>query len=312
MSRGSLCRATTRRSSSRNGNNIGKQTAHSLLPVCPKALNSTPSTCSLIPAAMASTSAIPRATRPPTSSAAIAACRGHSVMHPMGWDAFGLPAEQHAKKTGTHPRTTTEKNIANFRRQLKMLGFSYDWDRELATTDVRLLPLDAVHLPGAVRHLVRRRAATGPADRRAAHPRGSCRGRARGGRPISRRASAGLPDRGPGQLVPGPGHGAGQRGGGGRRERARRASGGPPAVAAVDAADHRLCRPAGKRPRRARLAREHQAVAAELDRAKHGGGGRFLHRHVRRRRRPAVAARVSRLADGPRVGRFSRSSRTSR
>ena len=62
--------------------------------------------------------------------------QGTSVMHPMGWDAFGLPAEQHAKKTGTHPRATTEKNIDNFRRQLKMLGFSYDWDRELATTDV--------------------------------------------------------------------------------------------------------------------------------------------------------------------------------
>ena len=62
--------------------------------------------------------------------------RGYSVMHPMGWDAFGLPAEQHAKKTGSHPRATTEKNIANFRRQLKMLGFSYDWQRELATTDV--------------------------------------------------------------------------------------------------------------------------------------------------------------------------------
>ena len=62
--------------------------------------------------------------------------RGKSVMHPMGWDAFGLPAEQHAKKTGTPPRITTEKNIATFRRQLKMLGFSYDWDRELATTDV--------------------------------------------------------------------------------------------------------------------------------------------------------------------------------
>jgi leucyl-tRNA synthetase len=62
--------------------------------------------------------------------------KGASVMHPMGWDAFGLPAEQHAKKTGTHPRATTEKNIKNFRRQLKMLGFSYDWGRELATTDV--------------------------------------------------------------------------------------------------------------------------------------------------------------------------------
>ena len=62
--------------------------------------------------------------------------QGVSVMHPMGWDAFGLPAEQHAKKTGTHPRVTTETNTDTFRRQLKMLGFSYDWDRELATTDV--------------------------------------------------------------------------------------------------------------------------------------------------------------------------------
>ncbi|MCD4727398.1 MAG: leucine--tRNA ligase, partial [Pirellulales bacterium] len=62
--------------------------------------------------------------------------KGVSVMHPMGWDAFGLPAELHAKKTGTPPRETTEKNIATFRRQLQMLGFSYDWDRELATTDV--------------------------------------------------------------------------------------------------------------------------------------------------------------------------------
>lgn len=62
--------------------------------------------------------------------------RGKSVLHPMGWDAFGLPAEQHAIKTGTPPRITTEKNIDTFRRQLKMLGFSYDWDRELSTTDV--------------------------------------------------------------------------------------------------------------------------------------------------------------------------------
>ncbi|MGD9723795.1 MAG: leucine--tRNA ligase [Pirellulales bacterium] len=61
--------------------------------------------------------------------------RGRSVMHPMGWDAFGLPAEQHAKKTGTPPRITTENNVATFRRQLQMLGFSYDWDREVATTD---------------------------------------------------------------------------------------------------------------------------------------------------------------------------------
>ena len=62
--------------------------------------------------------------------------RGKSVLHPMGFDAFGLPAEEHAIKTNTPPRTSTEKNIATFTRQLKMLGFSYDWDREIATTDV--------------------------------------------------------------------------------------------------------------------------------------------------------------------------------
>jgi leucyl-tRNA synthetase len=62
--------------------------------------------------------------------------RGYDVLHPMGFDAFGLPAEEHAIKTNTPPRVQTENNIATFRRQLKMLGFSYDWQRELATTDV--------------------------------------------------------------------------------------------------------------------------------------------------------------------------------
>ena len=62
--------------------------------------------------------------------------RGYDVLHPMGFDAFGLPAEEHAIKTNTPPRLQTEKNIDTFRRQLKMLGFSYDWQRELATTDV--------------------------------------------------------------------------------------------------------------------------------------------------------------------------------
>jgi len=61
--------------------------------------------------------------------------RGFNVLHPMGYDAFGLPAEQYAIETGTHPGATTERNIANIRRQIKRLGFSYDWDRELATTD---------------------------------------------------------------------------------------------------------------------------------------------------------------------------------
>jgi leucyl-tRNA synthetase len=61
--------------------------------------------------------------------------QGFNVLHPMGWDAFGLPAEQFAVKTGQHPRKTTEENIATFKRQIKSLGFSYDWSREIATTD---------------------------------------------------------------------------------------------------------------------------------------------------------------------------------
>ncbi|HSY74774.1 MAG TPA: class I tRNA ligase family protein, partial [Dongiaceae bacterium] len=61
--------------------------------------------------------------------------QGFNVLHPMGWDAFGLPAEQYAVKTGQHPRKTTEENIATFKRQIQSLGFSYDWSRELATTD---------------------------------------------------------------------------------------------------------------------------------------------------------------------------------
>ncbi|MFT5327861.1 MAG: leucyl-tRNA synthetase, partial [Planctomycetaceae bacterium] len=61
--------------------------------------------------------------------------RGKQVLHPMGWDAFGLPAEEYAIKTQTHPAVTTYKNIDEFRRQLQMLGFSYDWSREFATTD---------------------------------------------------------------------------------------------------------------------------------------------------------------------------------
>ncbi len=61
--------------------------------------------------------------------------KGFNVLHPMGWDAFGLPAEQHALDTGQHPRDITFKNIDNFRRQIKSLGFSYDWDREISTTD---------------------------------------------------------------------------------------------------------------------------------------------------------------------------------
>ena len=61
--------------------------------------------------------------------------KGFNVLHPMGWDAFGLPAEQHAIKTGEHPRENTAQNVANFKRQLQSIGFNYDWNREVNTTD---------------------------------------------------------------------------------------------------------------------------------------------------------------------------------
>ena len=61
--------------------------------------------------------------------------RGDNVLHPMGWDAFGLPAEQYAIETGTHPAQTTRQNVEVFKRQIKRIGFSYDWDRQINTTD---------------------------------------------------------------------------------------------------------------------------------------------------------------------------------
>src|SRR6185437_11457232 len=60
---------------------------------------------------------------------------GYHVLHPMGWDAYGLPAEQYAVEKNVHPRITTQENIKTFRRQIQSLGFSYDWDREVDTTD---------------------------------------------------------------------------------------------------------------------------------------------------------------------------------
>ena len=69
------------------------------------------------------------------SCPAISVCRGFNVLHPMGWDAFGLPAEQYAVKTGIHPAITTAQNIATFKRQMKRVGLSYDWEREISTTD---------------------------------------------------------------------------------------------------------------------------------------------------------------------------------
>ena len=61
--------------------------------------------------------------------------KGFNVLHPIGYDAFGLPAEQYAIQTGVHPEVTTKKAIENFRRQLKSFGFSFDWTREISTCD---------------------------------------------------------------------------------------------------------------------------------------------------------------------------------
>src|SRR6201987_5619987 len=61
--------------------------------------------------------------------------RGFNVLHPMGWDSFGLPAEQYAVKTGQHPAVTTKQNIGRFKKQIQRLGFSSDWEREIATSD---------------------------------------------------------------------------------------------------------------------------------------------------------------------------------
>ena len=61
--------------------------------------------------------------------------QGYNVLYPMGWDAFGLPTENYAIKNHVHPKVVTEENVANFKRQLKSLGFAFDWDREVNTTD---------------------------------------------------------------------------------------------------------------------------------------------------------------------------------
>jgi leucyl-tRNA synthetase len=72
--------------------------------------------------------------------------RGFNVLHPMGWDAFGLPAEQYAVKTGVHPAITTAQNVATFKRQMKRVGLSYDWERELSTEKVNLMKVRGAKL----------------------------------------------------------------------------------------------------------------------------------------------------------------------
>ena len=274
----------------------------------PTGPSSTCSTCSPTPAGPASTWATRSATSAPTSLARFKRMTGHNVLHTMGYDAFGLPAEQYAVETGLHPRTTTEANIANMQRQLGRLGLGHDSRRVLATTDVAyyrwtqwifLQIFNAWYDPEADRarpiaELEAELAAgtrepgegTNPSGRPVRRPR---RGRAPQGR---RRAPPGLPPRGARQLVPRPRHGAGQRGGHRRRSlRARQLPGLPAPARAVDAAHHRLRRAAAGRPRPARLARADQADAAQLDRPFHRG-----QRHLPRAVPRAVAARASRCS----------------
>ena len=136
---------------------------------------------------------------------------GFNVLHAMGYDAFGLPAEQYAVQTGQHPRVTTEANIATMRRQLRALGLGHDPRRGVATTDRRVLPLDAVDLPADLQLLVRRRRRPRPPDRRAdPGARSRTRRAGLGATSTPRRAArarrlvpARVPRRGAGQLVPG-------------------------------------------------------------------------------------------------------------
>ena len=103
------------------------------------------STCSPTRRGRGCTSGTPRGTRRPTSFARYQRMKGKNVLHPMGYDAFGLPAEQYAVQTGVHPAITTREAIDTYRRQLKRFGFSYDWSRDRDDRP-RLLPLDAVDL----------------------------------------------------------------------------------------------------------------------------------------------------------------------
>ena len=149
--------------------------------------------------------------------------KGFNVLHPMGWDAFGLPAEQHAIKTGTHPALTTAKNIANMRRQIKIARLQLRLGPRDRHDRPGILQVDAVDLPEALQQLLRRGPAEGQAHRASCRfPQGLSE---RGGDARYRgRAPAGVPGGGAGELVPGPGHRAGQRGSDRGRERAGRAS----------------------------------------------------------------------------------------
>ena len=142
----------------------------------------------------ACTSATRWATSAPTATPGTPAWSGYNVLHPMGFDAFGLPAEQYAVQTGTHPRKTTEANVERYRGQLRRLGLAYDDRRSVRHHRRRVLPLDPVDLPADLQLLVRPGAAQGPPDRRAGRGvrvgRAGHAGRPRVGRPVRGGAAA--------------------------------------------------------------------------------------------------------------------------
>jgi hypothetical protein len=201
--------------------------------------------------------------------------RGFSVLHPMGWDAFGLPAEQYAIETGTHPRDTTAKNIATFKRQLQSLGLDYDWSREIDTTDPRyvkwtqwifrrLYERDLAYLaevpvnwcPALGTVLANEEVIDGKSER--------------GGHPVVR--------------VP---------------------------MRPVDAAHHRLRRSPRRGPRRRRLARVDQEDAARLGRAI-GGRADLVRRRGLRRRRSRCSRRGPTRCSAPPISCSRPSTRWSR
>ena len=183
---------------------------------------------------------------------------GHNVLHAMGFDAFGLPAEQYAVQTGTHPRTTTEANVARYKAQLRRLGLAHDERRSVATTDVdfyRWTQWIFLKIYGSFYDEQQGRAR--PIEELEAEFAAGARSTP-DGRPWvelsdgraprrDRLVPAGLHLGGAGQLVPRPGHRAGERGGhGGRAQRARELPGVPPQPEAVDDADHGVRGPPGR------------------------------------------------------------------